>query len=179
VTPPGEERWRITNPDLVVPVPLCPKDHQTEILGHNELFFGDAALASPPPEDFEGCHPPPTIHQTPQVYPTRLGTSIYCGMYSGLQSLPELDATNSLEDEQGHHRGTLGFEAGLPVLPEIESVMAGSVFEINGEQQRPHAMWYDHFRESRTWDFDETMEARYKVITGSGPASGELGDNRE
>jgi hypothetical protein len=53
------------------------------------------------------------------------------------------------------------------------------VFEINGEQQRPHAMWYDHFRESRTWDFDETMEARYKVITGSGPASGELGDNRE
>lgn len=179
VTSPGEERWRITNPDSVVPVPLCPKGHQIETLGQNELFFGDAALVSPLPESFEGGHLPPTIPQTPQVYPTHLGASVHYGIYSGLQSLSELDATSSPEEEQGHRRGILEFERGLPVLPEIESVMTESMFEINGGQQRPHATWYDHFRGARTWDFDETMEARYKTITGSGSASGELSDNHK
>ena len=159
------EGLRITNPDPMVPVPLCPDDHQTGIAGQNELWFGNGV-----PNLYRSSLADATF-QTPPLYPTRSSTQVYFELPSGMHSIPNLESPDNREEEQAHHQDAAQSDDGPPVLPDMGPIMTDPLLQVDVDQQEPAVTWYDHFREIRTWDFDETMEARYRMMMGSNSVS--------
>lgn len=174
VPPPGEEAWRVTNPDPPSPntVPLCPLKHRTGKPEHRELCYGDE---HPDSLQQEGACPPFTYYQTTEAYPVLLtgdhhlmrktdGNRISFNQGTESEHGPALEESSTRQvNARKQHKSPAVPATALASTGAKPGVVAASTaqsayLEATDHKQRPIAKISDEFQAKRGWKFAHEEE---------------------